>query len=508
MLKKAVIYVRVSSKEQNEQGFSPEAQRVCLYDFARRNAFNVVKEFEDIETAKRAGRKQFGTMLEYVKDNDIKYIFVEKTDRLHRNFKDYVAIEELTEEHGVTVYFVKENNAIGSESKSSEKLMYGMRTLLAKNFIDNLKEEVQKGFQIKLSHGEYPRQAPIGYLNGKDPHNPKHNIIVVDSDNIELVRKMFEYYASDMYSMRSLIEKLNDDGLTRSLPPIIKSGKLYSSLVSRTLSNPFYIGKFLWKGKIIQGSHEPIISVELWEKVQEISGGKNRNWRKEHNVIPFAYKGVFRCGICGRTITAEKAKGKYNYYHCTQYKTKCGQPWVKEETLDERFNQLIKLMGISEAGVEFVSAGLKQSLSEKREWTDKAFDDLVAEQSQLRNRMDNMYEDRLDRKISEPDYDRRFKDYTEQLEKVESQIAKHNRADVNYYEFGHKILELAENAENLLKQAEPEEKRELVLYLLSNSTIKDGEPNFSLKQPFSTIAKHAPSGTCSTWQGCWGSNPE
>src|SRR3989338_6380384 len=116
MLKKAVTYVRVSSKEQNDQGFSPEAQRSCLYDFARRNGFDVVQEFEDVETAKKAGRKDFEAMLAYVKERGIKYILVEKTDRLHRNFTDYVAIENLTEQYDVTVYLVKENTAIGKES--------------------------------------------------------------------------------------------------------------------------------------------------------------------------------------------------------------------------------------------------------------------------------------------------------------------------------------------------------------------------------------------------------
>lgn len=501
------MYVRVSSKEQNEQGFSPEAQRVGMYDFARRNAFDVVREFEDIETAKSAGRKNFEGMLTYVKEHGIKYILVEKTDRLHRNFKDYVAIEELTEHHGVTVYFVKENNSIGIESRSSEKLMYGMRTLLAKNFIDNLKEEVQKGFQVKLSHGEYPRQAPLGYLNSKDPHNLKHNIITPDPDNRELIVKMFEYYASGIHSMKSLIKKLEDEGLTRNLKPRLKSGKLYVSTISRCIANPFYIGKFLWKGKIVQGSHEPIVSVELWEKAQEVVNGRNINACKELNVIPFAFKGVFTCGTCGRAVTAEKKKGKYVYYHCTQYHTNCGQPWVKEETLEERFEKLTQLLKISETGIAYVSAGLKKSLSEKRDWADKAFDDFLAEQDKLRKRMDAMYEDRLDQKISEADYDRRFTDYTAQLQKLEERIAKHNKADISYYEFGHRILELAENAENLLKQAEPEEKRELVQFLLSNSKLKDGEPDFALKLPFSSIAKRAPSGTRSTWQGRWESNP-
>ncbi|MEK9157046.1 MAG: recombinase family protein, partial [Patescibacteria group bacterium] len=492
MLKKAVMYVRVSSKEQADQGFSPEAQRLCLYDFARKNGFDIVKEFEESETAKTSGRKEFAAMIAYVKERKIEGILVEKTDRLHRNFTDYVAIEELTEKFGVTVYFVKEGSSIGKSSRSSDKAMYGIKTVMAKGFIDNLKEEVQKGVDIKLSHGEYPGQAPLGYLNGKDPHNSKHNIIVPDPDNRQLIVKMFEYYASGMYSMKSLITKLEDDGLALKLPPVIKSGKLYVSTIQRCLVNTFYIGRFEWTGRVIQGTHEPLIASELWAKVQDVLNGRNLNLRKEHNVIPFAYKGIFTCGVCARSVTAEKAKGLYNYYHCTQYKTKCGQPWAKEEEISERFDKLTNILKISDAGVAFVAAALKQSLSEKREGQDKAFEALVEEQTRLKKRMDAMYEDRLDRRISEADYDRRFSDYTKQLESLDERIGKHNRADISYYEFGCRILELAENAEKLAKMATPDEKRELAQFLLSNSKLTDGEPIFSLKLPFSSIEKRSP----------------
>lgn len=507
MLKKAVSYVRVSSKEQAEQGFSPEAQSKLLYDFARRNGFDIVKEFEEAETAKDSRRKEFAAMLEYVKMRKIEHLLVEKTDRLHRNFKDYVAIEELTEKHGVTVWFVKEGGSIGRQSRAADKTMYGIKTVMAKGFIDNLKEEVQKGFDIKISHGEYPRQAPLGYLNAKDPHNPKHNVIAPDPMNRRLIEKMFEYYASGIYSMKSLIAKLEDDGLALNLPPLLKSGKLYVSTIQRCLTNPFYIGKFAWKGKLIPASHEPLIGSELWAKVQDVINGRNLNLRKEHNVMPFAYKGMFTCGVCGRSVTAEKKKGRYVYYHCTQYKTECGQPWVKEERIDERFDRLTKVLKISEAGAAFVAAALKQSLAEKREGQDKAFEALIEEQTRLKKRMDAMYEDRLDRKISEADYDRRFADYTKQLEHLEERISRHNRADVSYYDFGRRILELAEKADILAKEATPEEKRELAQFLLSNSIIKDGDPIFSLKQPYSAIEKRSPCDDRLSWQGRGESNP-
>ena len=94
-----VIYARVSSKEQEKEGFSIPAQRKLLREYARKSGLQIKKEFTDVETAKTAGRSSFGDMLEYLKSEfSVRVILVEKTDRLYRNFKDYVLLEELDRE--------------------------------------------------------------------------------------------------------------------------------------------------------------------------------------------------------------------------------------------------------------------------------------------------------------------------------------------------------------------------------------------------------------------------
>ena len=141
---KAVIYARVSSEEQKKEGFSIPAQLDLLRDFARKNNIQIIKEFVEAETAKQAGRHQFNEMLKFLKKSkDVKTILCEKTDRLYRNFKDYVHLDVDTT--GYTVYLVKEGVILNPTSTSHEKLVHGLKVLLAKNFIDNLKEETQKG---------------------------------------------------------------------------------------------------------------------------------------------------------------------------------------------------------------------------------------------------------------------------------------------------------------------------------------------------------------------------
>jgi DNA invertase Pin-like site-specific DNA recombinase len=94
--KQAVIYARVSSKEQEKEGFSIPAQLKLLKEYAAANGFAVIQEYIDIETAKQTGRAAFGEMVAYLKAHaSVRVMLVEKTDRLYRNLKDWVTVDEL-----------------------------------------------------------------------------------------------------------------------------------------------------------------------------------------------------------------------------------------------------------------------------------------------------------------------------------------------------------------------------------------------------------------------------
>jgi site-specific DNA recombinase len=161
-VRKAVIYARVSSKEQEKEGFSIPAQLKLLKDYAASQGFAVAKEYVDVETAKQTGRAAFGEMVGYLKEHPaIRVMLVEKTDRLYRNLKDWVTVDELE----VEIHFPKEGVVLSRDSRSSEKFMHGIKVLMAKNYIDNLSEEARKGMQEKAEQGIWPTVAPLGYRN-------------------------------------------------------------------------------------------------------------------------------------------------------------------------------------------------------------------------------------------------------------------------------------------------------------------------------------------------------
>src|SRR6516225_5657001 len=131
-----VLYARVSSKDQEKEGFSIPAQLRLLREYAASKGLVIAQEFTDVETAKESGRTNFGHMLAYLKKHCAvcRTILVEKTDRLYRNIKDYATVDELD----VEIHLVKENEIISRESRSSEQFVHGIKVLIARNYSLNL----------------------------------------------------------------------------------------------------------------------------------------------------------------------------------------------------------------------------------------------------------------------------------------------------------------------------------------------------------------------------------
>jgi len=149
---------------------------------------------------------------------------------------------------------------------------------------------------------------------------------VPDENNRDLVVKMFEYYSTGLYSLQDLIKKVRDEGLLMpdNFPKGTRLKTLTKSSVHRILRNPIYYGDFQWKEKIYNGTHEPLISRQLWGKVQNVLDRfANKKMISKYNTLDFVFKGLMTCGECGRNITATrkvKPSGReYVYYTCTRF---------------------------------------------------------------------------------------------------------------------------------------------------------------------------------------------
>jgi site-specific DNA recombinase len=155
--KDAVIYARVSSKDQEREGYSIPAQLKLLREYAQRNDLEVVREFIDVETAKMAGRRNFGEMLQFFSKNPAcRVLIVEKTDRLYRNFRDCVTLEELD----VEIHLPKEGQVISKNSKSQAKLVHGIQVVIARNSSKTCAKRSARGCGRKQNRGSIRAALP------------------------------------------------------------------------------------------------------------------------------------------------------------------------------------------------------------------------------------------------------------------------------------------------------------------------------------------------------------
>jgi DNA invertase Pin-like site-specific DNA recombinase len=288
--------------------------------------------------------KHFTEMLQYIKKHPaIRTILVEKTDRLYRNLKDWVTLDEFD----IEIHLVKEGITLSRESRSSEKFVHSIKVLMAKNYIDNLSEEARKGQQEKADQGIWPTKAPLGYLNVVGPEGKR--IIAPDPEVAPMIVKMFVWYAAGTLSMKEVAEKALAEGLIYRRT----GASVPTSAVHTALRNRIYTGEFIWNGRRYRGRHQPLIHLDLYERVQEVIADRMKT-KKRRTKREFAFSTLVACGHCGCAMVGELKKGRYIYYHCTGYKGKCPNSYVREEVLSERFADLLARLRFDDAVFELV----------------------------------------------------------------------------------------------------------------------------------------------------------
>lgn len=475
MTNRAVGYVRVSSKEQREEGYSIQAQRKLLEEYAAKQGFEVLEWFEEAETAKRAGRAEFGRMLKLLRARkDIGHVLVEKTDRLYRNLADRVKVDDL----GRTLHFVKAGQVLGQNSRSSEKFIHDIQVVMAKNYVDNLSEETRKGMTEKAAQGLWPSYAPLGYLNVRESPG-----IVIDWPRARIIRRMFEEYAASRMSIRDVTRMGEAEGLRT------RKGKVAAqSAVAKMLQNPVYTGSFDWDGKRYLGKHDPLIPFSMFERVQEIMHGGARQRPKTRH---FAFRGLLRCGTCGCMITAEIKKERHVYYRCTRSRRNCHELPITEGRLVGQLGEPLKRLRITPERMEWILDALKASHADEMKTRDEELRQIEKERAELTRRLDGIYEDKLAGRISTEQWERKHAEYSHLLNRLVGTLAEHRFAEDNYLATGTRILELANRAYSLYIEQDHDEQAKLVSLIASNYTLAGGTVNVELKEVFAILADGA-----------------
>ena len=333
-------YMRVSTDQQAEKGYSLEAQDTVLADYAAGHQLKIVESFVESESAFTSGKRpEFARMCAQLRARaDVGAVLVYKLDRLARNMTDFAM---LTEDLGVTLISMTE----GEVSDAENQLLGGMHAVFARHYSQQLSQRVALGLKTKAMKGYWPTFSPTGYVNAGEGIEP-------DPLSSKIIAKMFVMYAHSQMSLKDVAAWARAAGLRSRY-----GGKMYVGAIHKLLQNPIYYGAVEWPkgGEIYEGKHEPLVSRDTWEAVQEKMHGR-KGPRSQGRHFPFRDTFTLTCAYCGSQITASLITNRhgtqYTYYHCTRSKGKCEQPFHREEVLSDRLRAVVEGIHVPEPVIE------------------------------------------------------------------------------------------------------------------------------------------------------------
>ena len=468
---KCVVLARVSSRTQEEEGYSLDAQERLASDYCANKQLFTNKVFRIAETASKTKERQiFGEMMKYLVNKRINRLVVEKVDRLTRSFKDMVLIDDWLEANeSREVHLIKDGLVMNKHSKSQDKLNWGVKVLFAKNYTDNLREEVFKGRKEKLAQGWLPGKPPYGYKTIGDKGKKTH---IPDLEKAPLVRKIFESYLSPSQSLSSVTLYAEKIGIrTDNNRPYSRS-----AITDNILKNPFYIGINRWQGIDYPGEQIHLIDKELFEKVQVKMRGKKPPKYRKHDPD---FRGIIQCIDCGGTITWEFQKNVW-YGHCNRYKGCPKKQYAKQEDVEK---QLFKYFGTllcpsPEIG-DWIIKSLKVKHQENMHDYSASINAQRKEQDIKKRKLDLLYEDRLSERISSARYDELFNTISVEQEELQQNITRMVGVGQKQLLTGINVLEKSQNAAKIYQTKSASEKRTLLKELFEEIHL-DG-PNVSVK---------------------------
>lgn len=351
VLVKYCLYARKSTESEERQILSIDSQIKEMLQLADREGLEVVCMKRESHSAKETGQRPvFNEIVEELKEGKYNGILTWAPDRISRNAGDVGKVIDLMDANvlqDIRTYSQRFSNS------PNDKFMLMILCGQAKLENDNRGINVRRGLRTRVEMGLWPTTPPTGYKTQKLMDRKCQ--VIVDGERAPIVAKIFEKMAYEKWSGRKIHQWLKFELNFKT----VGNKNLALGNIYRTLQNPFYYGVFEYpkkSGNWYQGKHEPLISKELFDKVQE--------QLKRDNIVrqskEFAFTKLMVCGLCGSSISAEEkykqlkngTSAKYIYYGCGRSKDRnCKNPYLREEELTDQFVKLMDKIDLNETGV-------------------------------------------------------------------------------------------------------------------------------------------------------------
>jgi site-specific DNA recombinase len=484
-----VNWARVSSREQRE-GYSIDAQLRAMREKAERSSWNVVREFVVAESAKRgAERIAFNEMYKWVRANAkrerIEAILSHKLDRVCRNMRDAVRLQELEDACGVKLAFVE--NQFGGGAAGV--LSFNVMAAVAQYYSDNLRSEVIKGMDEKVRQGWPTGAAPFGYINVDDRDEP----VRPDQEKSYTVHRIFELYAIGNMTFESLAEKLHAEGHTfRPSQP-----RFHRTTLSYILNNRFYIGELRRNGQVFEGKYKRFIDRAMFDACQAILKGKNKRISSPQH--PWS-GGLFRCAICGCSITGERIRRKlksggvryHTYYRCANNYPDEGHAivrWKADDLEQAIIADLASLRIPCHDAAEWFRRALAAAVSDVKNYWDRQSASLAKRKSELANMQGRLLNAYLAGTIDEATYNAKGAEFKSEAIKIEEGLGKLGETSPVAGELALAVFDFSQNAAETWRGSNIERKREILDLVCLNRALSDVNLVTTKRKPFDVLAE-------------------
>ena len=281
-----------------------------------------------------------------------------------------------------------------------------------------------------------------------------------------------------------MVKELNAEGVR------LRGGRLHTSGIHQILRKRIYTGvEFDWNGATYQGTHEPLVTMETWGRVQRILDirAEKKTRRVKHD---FAYTGLVRCGHCGCLLVGELKKGRYVYYHCTGNRGKCPERYTRQEVLTGEFCNLLRDLVIPQPVLDWLEDAVMESDRTEHAARGQVMKRLQGRHEQIQRHTEAMYLDKLDGRITQEFFDRQVTLWRAEQDALLRKIQEIQKAAPIPVDQAVNMMGLMSRASELFLQQPAAEQRRLLQVVVEEAAWKDGILRTTLFEPFE-ILRHS-----------------
>lgn len=482
------MYVRKSSEGEDRQVQSIPDQILHLTNLAKTLDLEVVEILEESKSAKSPNNRPiFSDMLDRIQNGEANGILCWEINRLSRNPVDSGRIQWMLQQ-GI-IHSVR---TISREYKPDDNaLLLSVESGSANQFILDLKKGVRRGLNSKLDKGMAPILAPLGYLNSKTEARGE-NYIIKDPERFDLMRKAWDMMLAGTHNPPRILEIMNNEWGMRTRPMKRRGNKpLSRSTIYRIFTDIFYTGLFEYKGKVYQGKHEPMITMEEYDKVQILLGREGKPRPKTHE---FPFTGIIKCGECGSYITAiEKTKiikstgelKTFVYYFCARKKNNCTchqNKYLGGEELDKQIDEELQRLEIATEFKDWALETLRENNDMEIEERSKIYEMQHKTLTETQNQLDNLTRMRYRELINDEEFLREKNNLQSHIAEIKQSLRQTEKRAEDWVELTEKTFEFACYARTHFNTGDKQTKREILMALGQNYTMKDKKLVISLNE--------------------------